>query len=139
MSAWTVIGMFVSAVSLWQGFGYALGGTRVTTSDGWGVLTNRYLLGSIGGLRAHGVIMMALGFALAVELRGPFDCVMLWVLRLLRTYSLFVAGTWIGSWWLYGLSWSPPGWWFLLAALTVWMTYFAPPDHRGSRDRDGRV
>jgi hypothetical protein len=93
--AWRVIGGLVAGVSLWQGFGYAVKGDAFTTSGGWGTVAT--LLRPVGGLHAHGAVMVALGFTLAIELRGPYDTVMMWTLRLLRTYCLVVACCWFAS------------------------------------------
>jgi hypothetical protein len=129
--AWKVMGGLVALISLWQGFGYALGGDGYTTSPGW-----QPLLTIVQSLRVHGLIMLALGFALAVQLRGSYDQLMLWTLRLLRTYSLIVAACWFGSWLTYGPTWGAPGWWLLLAALTTWLTWFPPvAAHRASHGR----
>lgn len=121
-TSWTTIGALVAFISLWQGFGYALGGKSFTHSRGW-----MPLLAYERNLHVHGIIMLLLGFAVAVQLRGPFSTSMLWTLRALRTYCLIVAACWFGSWITYGVSWGAPGWWVLLAALTVWLSWFAPP------------
>lgn len=128
--AWLVIGALVSLISLWQGFGYAVGGAAATQNNGWLVLTR--LLP--GGIRTHGLIMAMLGFALLLDLRGVYTRRTRFILRLLRTYCLIVAVCWVGSWVEFGISWGAPGWWLLLSALTVWMTYFAPsPPGGGDR------
>ena len=124
-ASWRTIGLLVAGISLWQGFGFGLKGEAFTSSRGWAPLVS--LLSWAGGLHAHGAIMVVLGFALAVQLRGPYDRLMKWTLRLLRTYCLVVAFCWFGSWTTpAGVSWGAPGWWLLLAALTTWMTWFAP-------------
>lgn len=124
------MGLLLSGLALWQGFGYLIGGRDFTISRGWMPLDR--LLYWCGGLHAHGAIMAALGLALALQLRGPYDRAMLWTLRLFRTYCLVVACTWLGSWTLYGISWAPPAWWVLLALIATWMTWYAPTGTRSA-------
>lgn len=121
-SAWTFIGVCVSGLCLWLGVGYAVGGNGLKAVEGWRVL----LRFEGGNLRVHGVIMFALGFALAVQLRADYTRTTAWVLRLLRTYCFIVAACWVTSWAEYGVTWGAPAWWLLLAALTAYLTRYAP-------------
>lgn len=129
-NAWVIIGALVAGLSLWLGAGYAVQGGGATQAPGWQVLTNVLP----GKLHTHGVIMFVLGLALAVQLHAEYSRVTLWVLRLLRTYSMAVAVSFVCSWPLYGMSWGAPAWWLLLALLTVWLSTFAPDLHDGSGD-----
>lgn len=121
-TAWTAIGVLVAAVAIWQGSGYAVGGAHVTQSSGWTVLTRALP----GGMHTHGAIMVFLGAWLLLQLRGEYTIWTVWCLRVLRTYCILVAVSWFASWLQYGISWGAPGWWVLLAGLTVWMTFFSP-------------
>lgn len=126
--AWRAMAAIVAFVSLWQGFGYAIGGRGFTQSDGW-----KPLLAVVGSMHTHGVIMLLLGFGLAVQISGGYTVHLLWTLRLLRTYSLIVSACWFGSWIHYGITWGAPGWWLALAALSTWLAWFPPP----ARQADG--
>lgn len=113
----------LAAFLLYQGAGYLIAGDRALGgSPGWNVL----LTVLPGRARTHGAILFALGLGLAVESRAPFDTMMRLELYALRAYSMMVAGCWLGSWWVYGVAWSAPGWWLGLAALTIWLSVYAP-------------
>lgn len=121
--AWTFLAVVVSALLLYLGAGYAINGSAVTSNTGgWRVLDSVLP----GGVRTHGVILAVLGFALAVEIHDSYTRITLWTLRALRTYCMFVAACWLGSWFTNGISWGGPGWWIFLAAITVWLSRFAP-------------
>lgn len=121
--AWHSICLGVAGLLLYQGAGYLVaGGAASVHAPGW-----RLLAGMLpGGLHTHGGILFALGLGLAIETRAPYDWLMRGVLWTLRFYSLIVAGCWVCSWWIYGMSWSAPGWWVFLAGLSVWLSAFAP-------------
>lgn len=125
-SAWTSIGAMVGGISIWLGSGYAVAGKGATQAPaGW------YYISHTWGLRTHGVIMVILGAWLLLQLGHDYTRPTIWVIRIMRTYSIIVALCWFASWFRFGVSWSAPAWWVLLAGLTVWMTYYAPTN-RGS-------
>lgn len=121
---WNLVGCGIASVFMIIGSGFAVGGERATSSSAFALVQN--LERPVGGLHAHGFIMMGLALFLAYGM-GDYRKLTRRALQLVTFYSLCVAFMVFGSWTIYSVSFGAPWWYLFTAFLSIVLLVIAPP------------
>lgn len=126
----------IAALFVVIGAGYALGGRNAVFSPhALGLLES--LERPIGGLHAHGIILLGLGLLLAYG-SGNFRRSTRIALQLTSFYSLLTAILIISGWWFFKIDFPRPWWYVFTSFLSITLLVLAPPlDERGRAYRGG--
>lgn len=134
---WNLIGSGVSCIFMVIGAGYAVGGSRAIASNTLHLLQN--IEDPIGGLHAHGFIMMGLAMFLAHGM-GDYRRRTRLALQAVAFYSSLTAVLIFGGWFFYAVSFGGPWWYLFTAFLSVVLLIMIPslpPAHRRRRQYRG--
>jgi hypothetical protein len=127
---WVAVGFVLAGVCCVEGAGYLIFGNRIANNPSWYIIKEVY-----GGMRVNGAVMLVLGMLLGGFIHGNG-----WrsriVLRLFCAYSVLVAASVFGSWWItrqvaFGTPWS----WLALAAISAAMIHIPVPPLAVTRHR----
>lgn len=126
-SLWLGVGWVLAAWALWQGISYVASGNTQVHSPSLYVLAHEP-----GGMRTHGVVMIALAVLFIYHLKETSRATK-YVLEIFCGYCTLVTVSILGSWWLTGdVVLSAPGFWIAFAAISGALILYPPPAGGGN-------
>lgn len=128
---WTLVGCGIATIFMVIGAGYAVGGRGADSSDELRLLQN--IENPIGGLHAHGFILMGTALWLAYSM-GNYNRLSRQALQWTAFYSLATSTLIFGGWFFVKISFGAPWWYLFTAFLSIVLLVLAPP-----LDRQGRL